>query len=514
MVTIVEMHKKMIKTVLDKLPPFIENYPPEEKGLLNDFMKLMKDFEQAEVKRTELIKNYELYSQKLLGSKKYLHTPFLWFTDAYFQKAKLTLNWDNYQAEAYYEYLAKFLRVDKSYQGVFELIRKQTPLSDGKWEQLQYACSKMLKPITAEEMKIIKGLISLIKYQGIYSIDPERIKKQTQSLFPKGTKVNRLLSAFLTNLECKWYINFHSPAFGIEHLFFHLKGVKSKLDEIIPFQDPNNTVLGMSDIYVSKEKSNEYFGIFYLPTQDVKAFNAFLLDHETNGKLKIKELSHIKTSRRGFSLDRYIVDKGWSVISKADLRNFSHLLRTENEEQAQLGTTTIICYPKTDEKWLFTQHQLPHDLINVYCNIDSTYLFPELPTTSTSKKREKNSIKTNIGLLKQLIHNDLVCIYWIPWRLVYEYSLDSYWVKLPKSFFKNLIHLMKITPVSNVNIGEENIYIWAHLTPQMVEWLKKDLKFKVYPIVRYFSPCSPDINWFNQKKLLWKTPSVLKSSNG
>ena len=95
------MHKKMIKTVLEQLPQFIKRYSPEERVLLDKFMKQLNDFEKAEKNRTDLNNNYGEYTKGLLGTKEYLQTPFLWFAAAYFQKAKLTLNWSNFKASTY-----------------------------------------------------------------------------------------------------------------------------------------------------------------------------------------------------------------------------------------------------------------------------------------------------------------------------------------------------------------------------------------------------------------------------
>jgi len=503
------MHKKMIKTVLDKLPPHIKHYSPEDQVILIEFLNLLKDFEKAEIKRKDLINNYENYNKRLLGTKKYLHTPFLWFTVAYFQKARLTLNWANFQAESFYEYLAKFLRKNPSYYGVFELIRKQTPLNDEKWEQLQYACRKMVKPLSREQMKINEGIISIIKNQGIYALDPRIMKKKLSTNFPKGTKVDKALSAFLTNLESQWYLNYHSPAFGIERVFFHIEGLKARIDEIIHFHDPNNTILGLSDIYISRNQSNEYLGIFYVPTQDVKALTTFIRKHEQRGTFRLKELSKIKTISRKLSLEQYKANEGWPITSKTDLQRITNLLKRDKEEEVTKDNTLTFTTPKFNENWHFNQHQLPIELIKLYSDVNTAYTFSELPSTLLSQKRKNQISKTNIGLLKQLKYNNILSIDWIPWRLVFEYSLDYFWIKIPRNFLEKVNHLLKIIPFSTVFLSDDKFYLWLHLTPQMVNWLKNEFDWEINPISRFLSPQPPNFNWFNQEELRWKTPRVL-----
>ncbi|MHA1947414.1 MAG: hypothetical protein ACXAC6_15845 [Candidatus Hodarchaeales archaeon] len=517
MVTQAEMHKQMIKTVSDKITPYIQLYASEDQILLHEFMNLIKDFEKAEIKRTELINDYGIYCKRLLGTKKYFETPFLWFAVSYIQKAQLTLNLADFKAVSFYEYLAKFLRKDSSYHGVFELVRKQTSLSDGKWEELQYASTKMLKPLTKEQMKIIEKMIRIIKNQGLYALDNRIVKKQLSELYPKGTKTEKVVNQVLTNLESKWNINFQSPAFGVERFFFHMNNLTSKIEQIIPYEDIKNSVLCLSNIYVSRENENNFLGILYVPTQDSKRLINYLQHHEERGILRLKELSRINTSYRGLSLERYRVDKGWQITNKAEFKKIYNLLTTndiiEKKRNTQTESLRTHFTQKFNQKWNFTQHQLPVELIKVYSEIQPNYTISELPLPEVDEKRKKIFTKTNIGLLKQLMYNNIMNIDWIPWRLVFEYSLDFYWVTITKKYIKKAKHLLKIIPFSMVYATDEKLYVWLHLSPQLAKWIEKELKWQIVPISYYSQQKNYVFNWFDEEKLRWKTPKVLDSNN-
>jgi hypothetical protein len=512
MVKKAETHKKMIRTVLEQLPPYIKHYSPEDQVLLHEFLKLLGKFEKADKNRTELINNYESYTERKLETTEYYHTSFLWFTVAYFKKASSILNWTDFQAISFYEYLAKYLRKDPSYYGVHELIRNQIQLTDDKWEQLQYACTKMLKPLTKEEMKIIGELISIVKKEGIYTLDSRMVRKRLSGVFPKGTKTKKLITALLTNLESRWHLNLNPAAFGIERVFFHLQGIKGGIDEILDFNDPKNMILCLSDIYVSRDQPNDYFGVFYIPTQDIISLTSFLKNHEQKGTLKLKEMSQINTSFRGLSLERYNTEKGWPKMSKTDFQKLVELIKDEKEQQAQTEGRMTNFTPKFDQKWKFDQHQLNIELIRLYCDIKNNYNFSELPLPLVKDKENNLIMKNNIGLLKQLKYNNIMSVDWIPWRLVFEYSLDFYWIIVPSKYLNNLIHFLKTVPFSMIYLTNEKIFLWLHLAPQIVNYLKNKFEWKIYPISYYSNPLSARFNWFNQEELRWKTPYVLNKT--
>ena len=87
MVKVTEMHKKMIKTVIDQLPKYIQYYSPVDQMILTNFLLLIEYYEEAEYNREYLKHRLLEYNRKLLKTSEYLHTPFLWFTHTYFQKA-------------------------------------------------------------------------------------------------------------------------------------------------------------------------------------------------------------------------------------------------------------------------------------------------------------------------------------------------------------------------------------------------------------------------------------------
>jgi hypothetical protein len=166
--------------------------------------------------------------------------------------------------------------------------------------------------------------------------------------------------------------------------------------------------------------------------------------------------------------------------------------------------------PSFNEKWYFTQHQLPLELIRIYCNLSSSYSYNRLPFTSFSNREENSFTKETIGLLKQLNYNNNLNIDWIPLRLVYEFSLDYYWIITPKFPLPQLTRFLEILPYSVVHLAEDQIILFAYLTPQLAQWMSEDLNWEIHFISRLFSPVNLHYEWFNEDKMQWETPLFLR----
>ncbi len=97
---------------------------------------------------------------------------------------------------------------------------------------------------------------------------------------------------------------------------------------------------------------------------------------------------------------------------------------------------------------------------------------------------------------------------------MWEFSLDSYWIKLPElPLERQLIKLLQYLPFSTLfftETGTKTNYMWSILSPELVEWIKKDLNWVVIPVIQEYYYQESRINWFDSKKLQWVTPKVLK----
>ena len=179
-----------------------------------------------------------------------------------------------------------------------------------------------------------------------------------------------------------------------------------------------------------------------------------------------------------------------------------HPTNKQNEDSALSLTSSF------NQNWVYNQHPLPAKIIELYCKIPDEYSYSDLPLNSGNQHRTALS-RDEIGLLKQLSYNEVVSIGFVPWRLMYEYSLDLYWINLPIIPDFMLKRFLNLVPYSDIYYTENSISLLTRLTPKVVHWIKTDLNWRVIPVTLVHYPQNLDFNWFDVEKLKWKTPLLL-----
>ncbi len=506
-----ESLKKYIKTILDQLPQYIEAYPPEEQKLLKEFLSIVAHYEEADFKREELSDKFDTYRQDIISRQNYLILPFLWFLGTYFRNARVILNNSDFHAKKFYEYLVKHLRGTAFTSGVYQLLRKGASLSDLTWEDLQYESNKLLYPLSEDQLQILEIIFSFILETGVYTLDSRKLKAAIlkQVKLPKKVKNSVELNRFLKLIDGRWFLHFYSPAFGLDLLYiqFQLQS-SSSLEDIIDFQNKKNTVLTQSYIYRARNSSKTYIGKLLVPTLQVNHLKNYFHHYEKEGYLTLKEFSRIRTTRVSTSLTHYKVDFGWTEPSVTKIRQLTTLLKSKHPTNKQNEDSALSLTSSFNRNWVYNQHPLPAKIIELYCKIPDEYSYSDLPLNTGNQHRTALS-RNEIGLLKQLSYNEVVAIGFVPWRLVYEYSLDLYWINLPTIPDFLLKRFLCLVPYSDIYYTENSISLLTRLTPKIVHWITTDLNWRVIPVTLVHYPQNLDFNWFDVEKLKWKTPLLL-----
>ncbi|MHA2307521.1 MAG: hypothetical protein ACXACU_19240, partial [Candidatus Hodarchaeales archaeon] len=203
--------KKFIKTVVNQLPSYINQYQSDDQKLLNKFIAILQKCEsQPDRARSLLIDELLSFYQNIRGSDIYYNTAFLWFLDSYIENANLLLSVADFHAEDYYAYLAKHLRTNSDLKGAFQLIKEQVALTDLRWELLQYACVEPPE-LTLKEYDILNIIIRLIEKEGIRSLNPSFIRSKIQQ--ETSSNISKRLDRFLNPIQAEWVLWFNTQAF-------------------------------------------------------------------------------------------------------------------------------------------------------------------------------------------------------------------------------------------------------------------------------------------------------------
>ncbi len=506
-----ESFKRFIPTILNQITPYIEKYSLNDQKLLDEFFSILLRYEEAEYNRNELEEAFEKVRLSILNNKQYFSLPFLWFVGIFLLNARLILSVSEFHANSFYRYIAKQLRGKGEILGVFQLVRKNTPLSDFAWEKLQYESNKLLYPLSNQQFQILRVIYSLINDRGIDVLDPRKLRTAivNQVKFSPSVKPINELSRFFRIVEGRWFLRFHSPAFGLDRLFFHLElneGIS--LEEIIDFHSPESTVLGLSAVYYIRDHPNTYIGTLVFPTNSIELLKTSLQHHEEEGDINLLDLSEISTIHRNISLNNYKEDSGWFDLSQTKMDQIAKEIQAKHLRKKPQMSSFSYTTPAFNLEWNFKKHPLPYQIICLYCKLPVEFSFSSLPIQPASLQEGLALSRSETGLFKQLLYNQIVHVGFVPYRLVYEYSLDSYWITLPRIPLFQLKGFLNIIPYSECYTTKSSIHIWTRMSSKLIKWVKDDLKWKIYPILDTHAPYGPKLEWFDENLLTWIQPDI------
>lgn len=501
--------KRFLNTILSQLITYIDQYPVIDQEYLKEFYSILQNYNVDIITSRKAISvRFEEYIKKYQQSEDYLKLPFLWFTRRYFINAHLLLSIEGFYAADFYSYLVKYLRGTTDMEGAFQLIRKGTPLTDFKWEQLQYACIRIINPLTRDELQAIHTIYSLISEAHLKVFDIQRIKAAIKTSV-NSPEISRNFNRFFTLIDARGGHWFYPPAFDLKQLYFYFQlSELTSLSEIIDFQDPANTTLCASRVYQVKDFPNVFTGYIVIPTQLLGRLKNYLKRCEQQGKLILNYLNEITDIRISASLALYRAEKGWKELSPTLKKQLTMQLKTSNPRKQRKKSPIFFLTRAFNQNWNFRIHPTPSQVIDLYCKFfHEISLNEQLSSVQHSSHRYS---KSGLSLLKDLNDINVCQLTFYPNRLLFEFSLDQYWINLPLIPFNQLSRLLKWLPYTRLSFTETGIHIWSFLTSEITDFLNTKLDWIVRPIIHYHDPMGLNFKWFNPKGLHWLLPKILE----
>jgi hypothetical protein len=159
-----------------------------------------------------------------------------------------------------------------------------------------------------------------------------------------------------------------------------------------------------------------------------------------------------------------------------------------------------------NHQWNYLQHPQAQQAIAVFCkNAVTTY--GNLPLDSSNK----NYNRTEKNLLKWFSLHNVVHISLELNRLLYDYSLDFYWIKLPYRPFLELTCLLNYLPFSQNLFTEDSIHLWTVINKRQAHWMNSIPEWTVRPIFLSHNPFDLNPEWFDSDLKKWNTPRILSN---
>ncbi|MFX0087709.1 MAG: hypothetical protein ACFFAU_18810, partial [Candidatus Hodarchaeota archaeon] len=497
--------KRFIDIVLTKTPIFIEKYPLKSQTILKDFFNTIKYHEEAAFDRKSLSNRFRAFNAKYYRKNDYIKTAFLWFAIEYLKNANRLLTIAEFHADDFYHYLTTFLRGNTNTTGIFQLISKVTPLNDLKWEELQYSCTKLQFSLSSEQIYFLKSLYSLVSEPEVTLYDPRRLKYSIESLM-KTSSISRKLPALLTEVEDRWNYWLFPAAFGLSTVYIEFQLKKSvSLEEIIDYRNPENTTLTNSRIYQIRNSPRKYTGLIVIPSLSIDFLIKYLNTSDQNGKMTILELETIIDIHYSASLNLYQNERGWGNLSKTELGRLAQKLKTEQPRKGRIKLPFFFLTKQCSKNWSYLQYSDPPRMIELFCKSYPNFSFKDLTSNSLL-----SFDKADVELLKTLHQNNVIQLNLMYTRLILEYSIDQYLIKIPVMDLRQLSRLLAFIPWSELFLTSKNILIMAFLPNYFSQWMKEDLNWSVKVISEANIPISPKISWFNPEINQWYIPHLLK----
>lgn len=501
MSNIKNLKKKSIQTILNLLPKYLPKFELYEREMITDFLVILNHFEEADNKRGILINRFNKYSENAMKNKDYLSTPFLWYTVSVAREAIINLNISRFHPIEFYKFLLYQLRE------FHQLIKKRTTLSSYKYEQLQAKCEKVDLILAHDEFEMLKTTNSAIENEKTKALSSKYIKGkifENASISANYKRETEILR-FYTLVGGKWWFLFRSSCFGLTRVFFHIYLKNDmELKEIIDFNDPDNTVLGLSDVDQVVNTKNEYIGTLLIPSRDIESLHNYLKQCEQKSYIHLKEFAIIQERKRTTAFTLYKPDRGWQILTAKKRKELIKYYQMKITEEG------VEDNPKRNLQWSFTEYPHPLDIIKLYCNSPDQFSYSELPFDRIKGETEQGLSIKEIGLLKYLNQKKALEAGFTPLRLIHNYSVNTYYIKVPKIPLAKLNMLLNMLPFSETYISNRQIYIRARLSEKLSLLIKNDLKWIVFLILRVHTKPDMSVSWFEKESLDWIKPKIIQ----
>jgi hypothetical protein len=492
------MLRNYIKTVVTQLPSYIEKYPEPHQHYLNQFRDILRVCESGIDKpRYTLFDKLEKYCQNQMDSESYLNFPFLWAAVDYITNANQLLEMADYKAEDFLTYLTKYFTNKEGTKGIFQLIREKTPLKDHRWEELQYSLVKT-RTLNKEELQLLNKIYFLLSSIGIQGLNPKRLKKNI--IEPTGIfKSNKEIDYFFRRLDARWLIWFSPNAVGLKQFFvdIHFRNGIS-LEEVIDFKDTRNSILTVSHLFQKRENPDNYLGLLTVPEQQTKEAALYFSKCQNNQTIILNKFEEVIDFKLSSSLALYRAEKGWRKLTDTQCKNLAHKIKKGNPRKKKSENTSFYLTNSMNPNFSYFDYEKPINLVNLYCKASGPYSFNKLPLGYIG------SFLTPLetGLLSFLHQRHIIIIGFQMLNLLYEFTMDQHFVIISKHS-ENLEFLLELLPFSSIYFTEKDIILVTNLPSNLMNWLKKELNWDIFTVIRTHNPQSLNCELFDKKSLNW-----------
>ncbi|MFX0050266.1 MAG: hypothetical protein ACFE8U_03140, partial [Candidatus Hermodarchaeota archaeon] len=199
----------------------------------------------------------------------------------------------------------------------------------------------------------------------------------------------------------------------------------------------------------------------------------------------------------------------------SEYRRLRHQLRASISRRRSSEPSPYHVSPPYDTRWDYqndSNNGTPSQYISLCCKFSRPFHFDNLPQSGQLGKDNVQFSDNEIRLLTELYNNKVIQVDFNPIRLFQDFSTDQYCILVPATIpFKKLGFLLSYLPNANISTTEDKTrYIWTSLTPEIKQFLVRDIELNVYKCTALHWSRNIETVWFDPQTSEWKIPHVLK----
>ncbi len=508
----VARNKRIIQKTLQILPEFFILYPESEKRILEEFYDALKEFSiDTQFQRTETLIQLQNYVNKVLYGTDYFILPFLWFTCSFIQNLIRFASLVSFHGDDYYKHFARVILGSDSVS-LIQLIREKVPLTDLRWEQLQYFCLRLIPVLSDEEAAILREFKNLFYARNVIQFCPKELETYLERKLDQRN-LTRKMDRLFTRLGAQYIISWNYSAFELEylHLVIEISKETSLLDIFRLVKslegESNCDIFQLQWIYSDKNLPRCYTWMV-IPRYYVPDFNAMFREMLAQDLFIIHTKDLLLEYGSWFSQIEYPRNK--PMVLPALSTFITQIKKIEKKVPPSSDLPVFILNSKSSHYWRFNKQSTPEKYIDYFCQMT-----PQLGVNPFSSLKTCVYEAPTLEIIKELTENKIVAPAIRFLLLEQAWAMQYYYIQCPKTDFEFLPHLLQFLPSGFYGMTKDWVYLQTYCPPVLINQLLAEARpfnWLIRPIQDVYNPPPHNKDWFDYESLRWKKPSIIKSS--
>ncbi|MFW9855920.1 MAG: hypothetical protein ACFFFG_12755 [Candidatus Thorarchaeota archaeon] len=462
---------RLLQLLVERLPQFVPHYDGAHQQYVADFINLLQHVDvRVPSTRNQFVTAASIYLEKYCTQttgrwiSEYQTLPFLWFVHIFLERAiDLIEVKDNFHQ--FLQLCYGVLHGNDENNGVFTFLRQNFALSDNRWEELQFHAYEYQRPLSTDELGMVRILYSVLphlKYTDLSIPTMKGIFRQHGA----SLKQIKSIADFCKRQGLFFRLNVNWRRVGVDEFEIILKTpLDTEFKDIFDFTDPANSILTESRIYMPWQQSAEektFLGFLRIPLGHERALSSFLTEKKMRGLVRCFSLEKVEESMLTYSLGTYTSQVGFKEFRTQEIwQSLGELMDGKGQPAESLNEIPsdsgffVVRYPSGE------RISLTHEFIHLRNVIGKQISISGLPPSLTTHDQ---------SLLDELQQKGGLILYMSLANMVNTIALSAFqYLKLPHLPADQLKILLNFAPQSSIYRTANGVSVFTRVPPPVAK---------------------------------------------